>query len=97
MATKKLDPNREIQNGKRDEELSDVIEQAEGKLEHCPFCGSTDIEIENTHTPYYWAKCTQCEAEVSEVNYPSDRKGNHEGHVESINAVVKAWNTRVNV
>jgi len=33
------------------------------RLEPCPFCGSTDIVVENTHTPYYWGECQRCGAE----------------------------------
>lgn len=33
------------------------------KLEPCPFCGSTDITCQNTHTPYYWAECQNCDAQ----------------------------------
>ena len=30
----------------------------------CPFCGSEDVELQNTHTASFWVKCNQCEAEA---------------------------------
>ena len=29
-------------------------------LEPCPFCGSPDITVWNTHSPYYTCRCTLC-------------------------------------
>ena len=30
----------------------------------CPFCGSEDLELSNTHTPYFSVECQECGAEV---------------------------------
>lgn len=37
---------------------------SEHKFLPCPFCGSTDVEIGNTHTPYFCVTCQDCEAEI---------------------------------
>lgn len=34
-------------------------------LKPCPFCGSRDLELSNTHTPCFWVECSNCEAQVS--------------------------------
>jgi hypothetical protein len=33
------------------------------RLDACPFCDSDDIEVSNTHTPYYHATCNECGTE----------------------------------
>jgi hypothetical protein len=38
--------------------------EAREALKPCPFCGGTDIEIANTHTPKFWVECNGCEAEA---------------------------------
>lgn len=29
-----------------------------GELKPCPFCGGTELEVINTHTPSYWVECS---------------------------------------
>lgn len=31
-------------------------------LNPCPFCHNAEIEVSNTHTPFFTARCTRCEA-----------------------------------
>lgn len=33
-------------------------------LDACPFCGSSELALLNTHTPYYWIECEGCGAEA---------------------------------
>lgn len=37
--------------------------EPEDKLLPCPFCGSSDLELANTHTAAYWVACLICGAE----------------------------------
>lgn len=30
----------------------------------CPFCGSNDVVLNNTHTASFWCECTDCSATV---------------------------------
>lgn len=80
-------------------------------LRHCPFCGSSDIELSNTHTPCYTAKCGNCEAEGSDGRMMIDhklvrqmqrmpmksmsRKRVKEIHEIAFKAGIDAWNCRV--
>ncbi|MDN7851368.1 Lar family restriction alleviation protein [Burkholderia seminalis] len=44
---------------------------AVAELLPCPFCGSTNLEIANTHTPSFWVRCNECEAEASGGYFPT--------------------------
>lgn len=71
---------------------------AHGDLKPCPFCGSTDLEVNNTHTPSYWVECNNCEGEIS-GEYPADDTFiNEEAHTAmhetAIRSAVRWWNTR---
>lgn len=37
----------------------------------CPFCGGTDLEIANTHTPSFWVRCNECDAEATGEHFPT--------------------------
>ncbi|KGB98081.1 GP46 domain protein [Burkholderia multivorans] len=37
----------------------------------CPFCGGTDPEIWNTHTPSFTVQCTVCDAEATGEHFPT--------------------------
>jgi Lar family restriction alleviation protein len=58
----------------------------------CPFCGSTDLELQNTHTPHYWIECQGCEAQVSDPGH--GRRNTLPAHRASKAAVLAAWNRR---
>jgi hypothetical protein len=56
------------------------------KLEHCPFCGSRDIALVNTHSPYYWLECQNCDCQLTEDGGHDDSLA---GHKDSALAVIK--------
>ncbi|MDE2098435.1 MAG: Lar family restriction alleviation protein [Patescibacteria group bacterium] len=74
----------------------------------CPFCGSSSLQIGNTHTPSYWVECEDCGAAVYGKGYPYSKK-EHSGfhshllygttlpkpYVLARMAAIKAWNRRV--
>lgn len=70
-------------------------------LKPCPFCCSTDVTVENTHTPYYTGECRSCGARG-----PSSETGRHiprrcsraavtSIHQAAFDEAVKRWNCRV--
>ena len=73
------------------------------RLEPCPFCGSKDIRVSNTHTNHYWGECLDCGAQSGGAgNEITGRKNGLFGtkataekhHRESFAMAVKQWNTR---
>lgn len=67
------------------------------RVEPCPFCGSTDIELANTWTPSYWIECNGCGAEMHPVNRKPWGRGDDTKpakHLASARAALKAWNER---
>jgi len=67
-------------------------------LSSCPFCGSKNIAVFNTHTPSYWAECIECEAEKhSKYNFGdkirSEIKAKKE-HKKSFLSAIEEWNKR---
>lgn len=62
------------------------------KLKPCPFCGGQNLELLNTHTPYYWIECV-CGAQLND-DFPADRKETDKGHIASAKRVIEKWNTR---
>lgn len=67
--------------------------EAQDKLLPCPFCGSEDLELNNTHTACYWVECSQCGAEVSGTAIYSD-SDKPEDHLEAAKSAISAWNRR---
>lgn len=70
----------------------------DGLLLPCPFCGSDDIGLSNTHTAYYWAVCNKCNCEMpGEGSGIGNFKTISEcviAHEEAINSAIKEWNNR---
>jgi ribosomal protein L37AE/L43A len=67
------------------------------KLSPCPFCGGTELTLNNTHRASYWITCP-CGAEVHGEAYaesvPSaDQTQRH--HRSAVRSAIEAWNTRV--
>jgi len=62
------------------------------KLLPCPFCGSANPEVKNTHTACYWVECTQCGAQVSGDSYPDPEKPI--SHSRAAMSAIDKWNKR---
>lgn len=63
----------------------------------CPFCGSTDVTLGNTHTAYYHVVCNNCNCEMPGEGNGSGFKTISEcasAHEEAINSAIKEWNIR---
>lgn len=80
--------------------FDDNGDHAGHQLDACPFCGSTDLSLLNTHTPSYWIECEGCGAEVH-GEMPDGGGGEihtHEGciglHRLAMASAVTKWNAR---
>lgn len=64
-------------------------------LENCPFCGSADLEVLSTHTPYYWVECI-CGAEVNGESFYKSERSHHsrEAHRKAALSAILKWNKR---
>lgn len=67
----------------------------------CPFCGSEEVEINNTHTPYYWLECQGCNARMDADSFDFGRMTTErewkDAHTESMRSAIANWNARVNL
>lgn len=59
----------------------------------CPFCGSAEIELQNTWTAHYSLRCQGCDAEVNDPGGGRNHKLMR-NHLASANAALRAWNRR---
>jgi hypothetical protein len=70
------------------------------RLDACPFCDSDEVDVSNTHTPYYNAECQQCGAEgprnsVGDAWTHSMSKSNVTTlHRQSFARAINDWNMR---
>ena len=72
------------------EELTGDVE-----LKHCPFCGSEDLELTNTHTPSCWVECLDCQAQAHGECFQNKNGFWREGHFKkAIQSAVSSWNRR---
>jgi len=71
-------------------------------LRGCPFCGSFDLELNNTHTAAYWISCNSCESEGMDVRvsgkcfsggYRSERIP-RKRHELAKKSAIELWNRR---
>ncbi|MBS1722627.1 MAG: Lar family restriction alleviation protein [Armatimonadetes bacterium] len=74
-------------------------EAEHGNLLPCPFCGSDELEVCNTHTPYYWVAC-ECSAEIHGDYDPDRYRLDTEDefrrvHETALQSAVDMWNKRV--
>jgi Lar family restriction alleviation protein len=60
----------------------------------CPFCGGTDMEVENTHTPSYAVECEDCGAAIGTPPGLTDGAKTRANHRRAFLAAISAWNTR---
>ena len=66
-------------------------------VKSCPFCGSTTIEISNTHTCCYSVVCESCGAEVTGPSLHKNWKSvarQVADHLRAIRIAVAKWNLR---
>ncbi len=61
------------------------------KLKPCPFCGSEELELINTHTPYYWIECVSC---CCELTCSGDYANTVADHKKAALNVIGKWNRR---
>lgn len=95
-----------IRHGTKIEHMGDHVISAtydpakHGKLKKCPFCGSADLEVNNTHTPSFWVECLNCSAEVhgdydSANDKPSSFLERCDLYIRALVSAVTCWNRRV--
>lgn len=63
----------------------------------CPFCGSVDIELANTHRASYWMECRDCGATVHGKAHGRDRASDKltmRQHRMAKRSALAAWNRR---
>ena len=73
------------------------------KLLPCPFCGSDDLEVWNTHTPSYVVECHGCEAQAHGKSFKYTTKQHDDFHskplpppyVKARASAISAWNRRI--
>lgn len=82
-----------------------VVHGAHGESDHntrldpCPFCGSEDVEVSNSHTPSYQGGCNDCGAKgPSSGPYPKriakTKRGATLQHENAFFDAVNRWNSR---
>lgn len=62
----------------------------EDRVLPCPFCGSKNIELWNTHTACYSVECLDCSAQVTGESHSETKRG----HLQAKRAALATWNTR---
>lgn len=67
------------------------------KLKPCPFCGSEDLDLCNTHTASYWIECQCCTAQVHGKSFgdkfPSELQTRRH-HRSAADSAITKWNAR---
>jgi hypothetical protein len=66
----------------------------------CPFCGSDNIELHNTHRACYTVECVRCGAELMGKNYGGDiasDKLSRRHHTDAKRSALAKWNARATV
>jgi hypothetical protein len=88
-------------NGHFSGSFEDDGKHAGHALDHCPFCGSSRLELLNTHTPSYWVRCQTCAAQAH-GNMPMggggaipDKQKTLILHMHAMRSAVRKWNKRV--
>lgn len=70
------------------------VQLTDEEIKPCPFCGSDDIELCNTHTAAYWMECQECSAQVDGKSYEGASGKEEENHLMSAESAVQKWNCR---
>ena len=68
------------------------VELEKETVRGCPFCGSRDIELCNTHTAAYWMECQKCGAQVNGTSYADF--DDEESHLKAARTALINWNHR---
>lgn len=71
------------------------VQITDEKVLPCPFCGSTDIELCNTHAPSYWLECQGCGAQAHGEGFGDKGQNTKAAHVKAAKSALAAWNKRV--
>ena len=72
------------------------VELTDERVEPCPFCGSNDVALCNTHNSAYWMECQNCGAQVDGQSFAGFADGNEdEKHLESARSAISTWNHRI--
>lgn len=70
------------------------------ELKRCPFCGSSDVSVQHTHTPYYWVECNHCEAQGGREaglelrDQLKTERATRRNHERGFRSAIEAWNRR---
>jgi uncharacterized Zn finger protein len=68
-------------------------ENTDETYDSCPFCGSREIEISNTHTPSYRGECFACGAVGPSNPYP-EKEPSEAVHRAAFEEALRLWNAR---
>ncbi|WP_416187168.1 Lar family restriction alleviation protein [Hafnia paralvei] len=68
-------------------------------LNNCPFCGSDQMQVENTGTANYWVECSLCTAQGAVVAADDEEEiidalSMIIIHTEVFNEAIRLWNAR---
>ena len=74
------------------DEVTKHVELEDETVSSCPFCGSGDIAMCNTHKAFYWMECQNCGAQVDGRNYGD--LNDDESHLEAARSALATWNHR---
>ena len=65
------------------------------KLKPCPFCGSSELELVNTHTASCWVECLKCSGQCGGEYYCAKKGKSTKKHfVAAIRSAIENWNRR---
>lgn len=78
------------------DEVTKHVELEGEKINPCPFCGSGNIELHNTHTPTYWMECQGCGARATGQSF-NVYGDSEDSHLAAAQSALTAWNRRVRV
>jgi len=71
------------------------VELTDELVEPCPFCGSKDIALCNTHNSSYWMECQNCDAQVHGRSFVDYADGNKDyRHIWAARSALDTWNHR---
>lgn len=68
-------------------------------LKPCPFCGSTDVELGNTHSASYSIECLNCDGSIQGerkgAQRPRTKLACEAAHRQAMRSAADKWNRRV--